>query len=48
MKKHKYLMLLMQQPIEWVKASANEPNEKMTKIHVILHKIAIRRLKRTV
>ncbi len=46
MKKQAYLAALMAQPLEWIRRSANSPNRFMTKMHVSLHHVAIRKLTR--
>jgi len=42
-KKRAYLNACMQQPIEWLKKSANNPNHYMTRMDIALHMLAIRK-----
>lgn len=41
--KAKYLKACMNQSIDWLKASATNPNKYMTKTDILLHYVAIRR-----
>jgi hypothetical protein len=43
MKKHKYLAALMQQSADWIKRSAENPSQHMTKMNILLHYVALRR-----
>ena len=43
-KRSTYLAACMNQPIEWLISSAANPSQYMTRMHVILHHVAIRRL----
>ena len=42
-RKRKYLSALMAQPAQWIAASAASPSPAMTRIHVALHLIELRR-----
>lgn len=42
MSRKKYLNLLRAQPTHWIKKSLAEPSERMSKTHVLLHRIALR------
>jgi len=44
MKRREYLNLIMRQKPAWILRSALTPSKRMTKTHVILHFIAIRKL----
>jgi hypothetical protein len=44
MTKRKYLALLMQQSPEWVRASMRAPGRHMRAMHVLLHRVALRRM----
>jgi hypothetical protein len=44
MTKREYLAKLMTMPADWIGASAADPSRYMTKTHVALHHIALRRL----
>lgn len=46
--KRKYLSALMAQPTDWIEASAASPSQHMTKMHVALHLIELRRRGRIV
>ena len=43
MKKRAYLQALMAQPAQWIAASAANPSPGMTRTHVALHLIELRR-----
>lgn len=45
MKKQKYLKLLMEMPTDWIISSMHDPSPYMTKTHIKLHAIALRRRK---
>lgn len=42
-KKRRYFELAMQQPIDWLRASAANPSPYMTPMHVALVRLAVRR-----
>lgn len=42
-KKQKYIQALQDQPLAWVKLSAANPNKYMTRMHILLHYVVIRR-----
>ncbi len=44
MKKQDYIQALMRQPAAWIKASAATPNGHMTRTHILLHYVALRRM----
>ena len=44
MKKQAYIQALMRQPVAWIKASAATPNGRMTRTHILLHYVALRRM----
>jgi hypothetical protein len=43
-KKQTYVQALMRQPVAWIKASAATPNGRMTRTHILLHYVALRRM----
>jgi hypothetical protein len=47
-RKQAYLRQLTAQPAQWLEASANNPSKYMTKVHVALHRIELRRRGRIV
>lgn len=46
MTKREYLTLLMQQRPDWIRASMAAPTRYMTRTHVLLHAVALRRMQR--
>lgn len=42
-RKHAYLLSLSAQPYDWVKRSAEQPTKYMTRTHIALHLIELRR-----
>lgn len=44
--KQAYLRNLTAQPSDWIASSASNPSRNMTRIHVLLHLIELRRRKR--
>lgn len=42
--KRKYLTALMQQSPEWVKTSMDNPNKYMTRMDLLLHAVALRKM----
>jgi hypothetical protein len=44
MKKQRYLAALLRQKPDWILLSAKNPNHYMTKTHVLLHYIALRKI----
>jgi hypothetical protein len=44
MKKQRYLAALLRQKPNWILLSAKNPNHYMTKTHVLLHYIALRKM----
>lgn len=43
MQRQRYLDALMQQPSEWIRLSVETPTAHMTRTHIALHYIALRR-----
>lgn len=43
MTKREYLSRLLTQSPDWIRASMKEPTRYMTKMHIALHAIALRR-----
>jgi len=43
MTKREYMSLLLKQSPDWIRASMEEPTCHMTKMHIALHAIALRR-----
>jgi hypothetical protein len=44
MTKKQYLKALMAQPPEWIAASLADPSPSMRPVHLLLHRIALRRI----
>lgn len=44
MRRSLYLSVLLQQSPEWIRSSMSNPTSGMTKTHIALHAIALRRL----
>ena len=42
-KKRQYLNACISQPVSWLTLSASNPKNGMTKMHVLLHYLAIRK-----
>jgi hypothetical protein len=42
MKKHTYLKICLEQPIEWLAACIEDPSPYMRPIHVLIARLAIR------
>lgn len=45
MSKREYLLRLTQQSPDWLRASMAEPTHYMTRTHVLLHAVALRRMR---
>jgi hypothetical protein len=45
MRKRCYLAALMRQSPDWVRASMAEPTSYMTRTHVLLHSVALQRMR---
>lgn len=45
MKRQAYLAELLRQRPEWLRGSMAEPTRQMTRTHVVLHAVALRRLR---
>ncbi len=43
MKKREYLEACLRQPVDWLRQSATNPSKTMTRSHVLIHYVAIRR-----
>lgn len=41
-RKQAYLLVLQGQDSAWIKASANNPSPRMSRVHIALHLIALR------
>lgn len=46
MTKREYLTLLTQQRPDWIRASMAAPTRYMTRTHVLLHSVALRRMQK--
>ena len=44
MKRSNYLAALMRQSPEWLRGSMAEPTRCMTRMHILLHGVALRRM----
>jgi hypothetical protein len=44
MKRSDYLAMLLRQRPEWLRSSMAEPTRHMTRTHVLLHAVALRRM----
>ena len=45
MKRSDYLAMLLRQRPEWLRSSMAEPTRHMTRTHVLLHAVALRRMR---
>lgn len=43
-RKRQYLAMLLQQSPDWIRGSMTQPSRYMSRMHVLLHALALRRL----